>query len=646
MVAVFRSIDTGVKVIRRINPLHIFIDAGLIALSLYMSVFLRVSWNGLMDNLPMVTSYLPLFIALRLSTMFFFGIYNFIWRYISASDVTSLAKSIGFSTICILAMSYMIDMGRLPRSAFLIDTLLVTAFLGGARLAVRLRYENIAGRRRKDQDHGRRTLIYGAGVTGLTLAQHLTSDVESQVSVVGFIDDDPEKVGRRVSGFRVLGNKSDLASIIEKYKVQNLVVAISNVNGEVLRDIVQIAKPYGILPRTLNHTAFAGTTQPLRDIELRDLLCRPQTSTDLSSVRDMVRGKRVLVTGAGGSIGSELARQILSFDPSRLLLLDHAEYNLYEIDRELRSHASADGVVVPLLIDIKTIKTLRTVMKEYSPEIVFHAAAYKHVHLVESNPYPSILNNVLGTKNLIDVSEEVGVESFVLISTDKAVNPAGIMGATKRVCELMVAAAGERTKKRYCAVRFGNVLGSSGSLIPLLQQQIKNGGPVTVTHKDMTRYFMLIPEAVSLVLKAATIAKPGDINILRMGEPVKILDITRSLIALMGKTEKEIPIVFTGLRPGEKMFEELYLSGNELNTEHPDILVLPKGDAASTASANASSQEMDSDQLFASLEKLINAAQIGSKEAIYELNSLVKSTYVHPEHIEKPKLTLVGKRVS
>jgi FlaA1/EpsC-like NDP-sugar epimerase len=291
----------------------------------------------------------------------------------------------------------------------------------------------------------------------------------------------------------------------------------------------------------------------------------------------MMEGKVVLVTGAGGSIGSELSRQIARFSPAKVLLLDHSEFNLYEIDRELRPETQDFSTVVPLLVDIKDANSLRHVFEKYRPQVVFHAAAYKHVHLVEANAAAAVLNNVLGTANLLRLCEQWHIERFVMVSTDKAVNPVGAMGATKRVCEILTTITGQRLSKPYSSVRFGNVLGSSGSLVPLLTKQIQDGGPVTLTHPDMTRFFMLIPEAVSLVLMSATLSQPGDINVLKMGEPLKILDLAKSLMALMGKNDDEISIAFTGVRPGEKMFEELYLTGDELETRHDDILTVPRG---------------------------------------------------------------------
>ena len=295
---------------------------------------------------------------------------------------------------------------------------------------------------------------------------------------------------------------------------------------------------------------------------------------DLNPVADQLRNMAIMVTGAGGSIGSELCRQILQMRPLKLIILDHSELNLYNIDSELREMGSTVEIV-SILADIKELQSLTKIFKKYSPDYVYHAAAYKHVHLVESNPYSSIINNVVGTKNLIDCALSSEVKTFVMVSTDKAVNPLSVMGATKRVCEMLITEAAEKSGRRYCSVRFGNVLGSSGSLIPLLEKQVLSGTPVTITHPEMMRYFMLISEAVKLVLKAGQLSNPGDVYILKMGPPVKVIEMARKVIHLLGKTEKEIPIVFTEIRPGEKLFEELYLVGNETPTEHQDILVLP-----------------------------------------------------------------------
>lgn len=614
---------------------HLSVDVVIILASLYTAGYLRVGPQDFGFYAGILHSYLPVILVARIGSMVAFGCYAVMWRYISTVDASRLAKAIVLSTVIIIAITFFLPpaMLRLPRSVYIIDAFLVTIGLMGARLYRRLLYE---GRANRETRNGKRTIIYGAGENGRLLAHRFKSDSGLGANVVGFIDDDEKKADLIIQGIPVLGNRAVLAHIIEKFEISQLIVAIPEMPGEVLRELVMATRPYNIKPRVVTRATDTAKTsvEIFREVELSDLLNRPKRAMDLSPVRELVRGKRVLVTGAGGSIGSELARQIMAHEPGRLLLLDHSEYNLYEIDKELRLSTHDTQRVVPLMIDLKDHQSLRTAMLEFSPQVVFHAAAYKHVHLVEANPYSSILNNIGGTSALLDLCREVDVETFLMISTDKAVNPAGVMGATKRACELLVTAMALETGRRYCSTRFGNVLGSSGSLIPLLQSQIQNGGPVTVTHPDMTRFFMLIPEAVSLVLTAATIARPGDINVLRMGEPVKILDIARSLISLMGKTEDDIPIVFTGLRPGEKMFEELYIRGDELKTEHPDILTLSNGDST------MAEDESEIVRVRRTVVEMLAAAEEGSKEALFKLNDLVKSNYVAAADEHKDRGTL------
>lgn len=563
--------------------------------------------------------------AFRVAFMITFGCYSVMWRYITTSDALHLAKAVAVASAVGYGTGLLViaDLSVwIPPAFFLIDTMLALSLLMGTRLYRRILYEGQAGRQ---SQRGRRTLIYGAGQNGRLLAQRFRQDAYLDTNVVGFIDDSSTKADLMIHSLPVLGTRKDLAQVIEKFKITQVFVAIPDLSGSVLRELVIATRPFNIKPRVLSSSGDRHRTAVDidREIELPDLLNRTPIKVDLAPVAEMIHGRCVLITGAGGSIGSELARQIAVHEPRKLLLLDSSEFNLYEIDRELRLATADIQRVVPLLVDLKDEASLRQVMNQYRPEVIMHAAAYKHVHLVEANPHSSILNNVEGTQNLLQLADEVKTDVFLMISTDKAVNPVGVMGATKRVCELLVTARGLATGRRYSSVRFGNVLGSSGSLIPLLKQQILDGGPVTVTHPDMMRFFMLIPEAVSLVLKAATMAKPGDINVLKMGEPVRILDIARSLIALLGRSETEVPIVFTGLRPGEKMFEELYLSGNEIQTEHPDILTLPNGDAFPGIGGVAGS----GGALFAAVELMLESTRIGSPRAVQQLSELVQSSY-------------------
>lgn len=610
------------RFVNKINYRHLITDLVLVGISFYLSLFLRVNLDDARAFMPALNRILAVVIVFRLISFLYFETYNIIWRYVSAIDAFRLVKAVLFSTLFIISTTYIFNLGTLPRSLYFIDAFLLVFMLAGVRLARRLVYEYQSTKQLKK--FGVNTLIYGAGATGQGILKRLLVDKELKLFVVGFVDDSPLKIGKSISGFKVYGSGEKLGSLIEGLGVKQVVVGVPNPSSDFLKELLQYCAPYGIKPLVLNQSTDTKLQMPLRQLELKDLLKRAPHEIDISSTKGMIQGRRVLVTGAGGSIGSEIVRQVLANDPSRLVVLDHSEFNLYNIDQELRQFSNYNEVVVPRLVDIKDHEAVSQVFNQYSPEIVLHAAAYKHVHLVESNPYTSILNNILGTKNLLEASEKIGVDNFVLISTDKAVNPAGVMGSTKRICEVLTTLTGFRTKKRYCAVRFGNVLGSSGSLIPLLKNQIEQGGPMTITHSEMTRYFMLIEEAVSLVLKAASFSNPGDINVLRMGDPVKIVDIAKTLITLMGKKEGEIGIHFTGLRPGEKMFEELYISGKELGTEHPDILVMPKGDTLP-------SNFIETDFLE-EVNLMLEASKSSDQNAIFLLSKLVNSNYEHPTY--------------
>lgn len=610
---------------KRVSYQHLIPDMILIVASLYASLYMRVGGTAEMDRfLPVLHSYVPIFLSVRLLTFVVSDVYLMMWRYVSTSDVVKLFRAVILSSAFVLAIATLTPgLDLLPRSLFFIDSVVLTVLLMGARLGRRLLYEHQSSGK-KQLSNRTNTLIFGAGNTGRILSQRFLSGDHPETNLIGFIDDDPKKINKVIAGTKVLGDFSDLSRIIEDSKVTQVIIAISKLQPDTLRQVFEATRPFNIIPKMTTDIGGAPsgpTVDVFREIKLGDLLQRPPRDMDLSSIRELVKGKRVLVTGAGGSIGSEIARQVLSHEPGRLLLLDHSEYNLYKIDKELRLATHDVTRVVPLLVDIKDKNTLEYNLKEYAPEIVFHAAAYKHVHLVETNPASAILNNIMGTYNLVEICKGLGVSTFVNVSTDKAVNPAGVMGASKRVSEILMTLAALETGKQYCSTRFGNVLGSSGSLIPILTEQIQEGKPITITHKDMTRYFMLIPEAVQLVLKASTFARPGDINVLKMGEPVKIVDLAKSLITLLGKSTDEIPIIFTGLRPGEKMFEELYIRGDELKTEHPDILTIPNGDLSPVPT------KTDIQDLKMQITDMINHAKGGDKRALMLLSQIVRSNY-------------------
>jgi len=589
-------------------------DLLLVVISPFLGLLLRVNYDEALYFLPDLIRLLPVIVFCRAVAFGYFDTHRIIWRYVSAVDAIRLAKAVLTSTLAIITTVYIFKLGYVPRSLYFIDALLLLLMMSGARIARRMIHEYQGSKEMRN--HGQRALIYGAGATGQGILKRILNDKDLNLHMLGFVDDDERKHNKIILGYRVFGGKENFARIIQELEIRQVVIGIPNPSPDFLKSAIQICSEFGIRPLLMSSTS--GEEQKFREVELKDLLVREPLAINLESTRKMILGKRVLITGAGGSIGSEICRQILAYQPSIMVVLDHSEYNLYNIDSELAQYENS-SVVRSKLIDIKDKTSLEAIFSEIRPEIVLHAAAYKHVHLVESNPYTSILNNILGTKNLLDLSEKYDVENYVQISTDKAVNPVGVMGATKRICEVMTSLRGFKTQKKYCSVRFGNVLGSSGSLIPKLKKQIEDGVPLTITHKDMTRYFMLIEEAVSLVLKAASIASAGDVNVLRMGEPVKITDVAKTLIQLMGKKEEDVEIKFTGLRPGEKMFEELYISGKELNTEHPDILVLPKGD---NISDGFSVSDFD-----IQIDQLIDAAKSFNHDSLVILNKLVASKY-------------------
>jgi FlaA1/EpsC-like NDP-sugar epimerase len=616
----------------RVAAKHLAVDIVIMVISLFGAIYLRVGPTQFEYYAETLGPYFFGIVAIKLATMIAFRCYAVMWRYISSIDAVRLAEAILLSTALSLAVSFFIrgNLFLMPRSIFIIDALLALVGLLGARMARRLLHEGF-NHPSKDSS-GKRTLIYGAGQNGRHLAQRMRLDSTLMTRLVGFIDDDPAKQKLIIHGLPILGTSSQLEQIISEKRISQVIVAIPHISGDALRHLILATKKFNIRPRIISKVAdpsarSATKVEVIREINLADLLNHPPREIDLKSVRELIHGKCVLVTGAGGSIGSEITRQALQHEPGQLLLLDHSEFNLYEIDSELRIPTSDHQRVVPLMVDIKNSSQIDRVVRQYSPDVIFHAAAYKHVHLVEANVESAILNNIGGTLNLLKAAKAVGVRHFVNISTDKAVNPAGVMGATKRVCELLVTIfSQENGSARYCSVRFGNVLGSSGSLIPLLKEQIRNGGPITLTHPDMTRFFMLIPEAVALVNKASTISKPGDISILKMGDPIPIVEIAKSLLALMGKSEDDVPIVFTGARPGEKMFEELYIRGDELETEHPDILTLPNGDIPDFAKQAGTIRNV-----IDAAEELIKLASNGSPDSRALLNKIVKSFQINEQ---------------
>lgn len=437
------------------------------------------------------------------------------------------------------------------------------------------KYEKI----NKNQDNkANNLLIIGAGMGAREIIIAIKNNMRDKYNIVGIIDDDISKINHYILGVKVLGTRYDIPKIAKEKNVDLIFFAINKIDAISRRKILEICQETGVKTRVLPTTEEVitkhGAMNSLRDVQIEDLLGREPVHLDNKNINSLIKNKTVLVTGGGGSIGSELCRQIVKYDPKRLVILDIYENNLYDIEMELRAEYPKLNLEA-IVASVRDKARLNNVFETYKPEIVFHAAAHKHVPLMEKSPLEAIKNNVFGTYNVVNCADEYGVEKFVLISTDKAVNPTNIMGASKRVCEMIVQAKNKVSNTEYAAVRFGNVLGSNGSVIPLFKKQIERGGPVTVTHKDITRFFMTIPEAVQLILQAVTYAKGGEIFVLDMGEPVKIYDLAVSLIKLLGyEPNVDIPIEITGLRPGEKLYEEILMSEEGLtSTKHNKIFI-------------------------------------------------------------------------
>jgi FlaA1/EpsC-like NDP-sugar epimerase len=555
-------------------------DAALVAAAWWLAFQLRFD-NGLPPYYDVLLERgILLVVPIKLGVFVALGFYNRWWRYVSTRDMWRVVLGVGLASIVAGLTLYFaspVQGIRLPRSVFVLDFLLTLALVAGARLAARTIFErpSVGGLMAR----GKEVVIVGAGDAGQLVIRELQRNRALGYTPIGIVDDDTRKRNLRVHGIRVLGTTDELAHILRDNRPDELLIAIPSADGEVRRRVVEVARDEGIPVKTLPglYELISGDSNlaaQIRPVQVEDVLGRAQVEVDLEEVAAYLTDQTVLVTGAGGSIGAELCRQIARGRPARLVLVENGETALFEIERELLDERSFSAAI-PVLADVCNRAKMRQVFERYRPTVVFHAAAYKHVPLMEANPLESVRNNALATKAIADVAVEFGADRFVLVSTDKAVNPKTVMGQSKALCEWIVEAYGSRgdVSTRFVAVRFGNVLGSSGSVIPIFRRQIAKGGPVTVTHPDMTRYFMTIPEAASLVVQASAIGGEGDIFVLDMGEPVRILDLARNMIRLSGKEpDRDVPIEFVGARPGEKLHEELWGDDEEVRpTTHPKI---------------------------------------------------------------------------
>jgi FlaA1/EpsC-like NDP-sugar epimerase len=551
------------------------------------------------------------------------GLYRGMWRYTSIRDFWLLARACLLATLIIMAIIlYVNRFAGYSRVVFIADGLITFLLAGAVRMAIRSYFSVVgvkSGESRKIKPHTKKVLIIGAGDAGEKILREIFDNYQLDYSVAGFIDDDPSKKGRSIHGIRVMGSVHNMANIIESKDIEEILVAVPSASGDQLRRIVeactQCGVPYKVLPSIGGLIDGRVSVKVLRDVSYEDLLGRPEVKLNIEGIRHFLSGKNVLVTGCGGSIGSELCRQIVKYNPRLIALLDASEANLFYIQMEIQNEKAFKNCQA-ILGSVQDDKLMSDIFNQYKPEVVFHAAAYKHVPMLEANPWEAVFNNIIGSRNAMEISIKYGVEKFVLVSTDKAVRPTNVMGASKRVTELIMQSL-HGSVTRFMAVRFGNVVGSSGSVVPLFRRQIEQGGPVTVTHPEVTRYFMTIPEASQLILQAGTMGEGGEIFILRMGTPVKIADMARDLIRLSGKEpDIDVKIVYTGLRDGEKLYEELISEGEGiLPTNHEKVMVL-RSEQLFNGAENLSQARVE---LKKEIDELVKAAERHDAKAIKHL---------------------------
>jgi len=578
------------KLLKLRNRHFLILDCLFLILSPFLSLALRldgkINFDEYFTGLVWCTL---IFLVLKISLFYKLGLYKRYWNSASIDELAKLIYIVFWAIV--LQTTFFIVFNNLnilyfetlPLSTPLLDGIITFFFVAGVRFSIRL--SERLNERRKISYHGERVLVVGSGKAGNSIVQEMQRNPQLGLNPVGFVDDDIEKKGLKIRGLPVMGTRHSLPEVIAKMDINKVIIAMPTAPGSEIRDIVSICRNSGVQARTIpgiyEILDEKVRIDSIRQVQIEDLLRREPVKTDTNKVKDFLKGKKVLVTGSGGSIGSELCRQIIKCNPSELILLGQGENSIFDIQYEVLKRLSItngkklDTQVKTIIANIRSYNRLDNIFMEHQPDVIFHAAAHKHVPIMEMNSCEAISNNIKGTQNLIDLALKHNVEHFVYISTDKAVNPSSIMGASKRVAEMIVLKAARVYGKNYSAVRFGNVLGSRGSVVLTFKRQIAEGGPVTITHPDMQRFFMTIPEAVQLVLQASVIGKGGEIFVLDMGKPVKVLDLAKDIIRLSGyEVEKDIKIIHTGLRPGEKLYEELFIEGEIYEkTIHEKILI-------------------------------------------------------------------------
>lgn len=607
----------------------IIMDSCLISLASFLALALRfdlqistidpIFFRNMLETLPIQI----------IATLIIFGvfrIYSSLWQYASAQELLNIVSA-GFASMLAQLLTMVMLQKGMPRSYYLIYYFLLVVFVGGTRILYRfVRLKKADIKKLFQKRTGKRVMIVGAGEAGTALIREIQMSDRLNYQICCAVDDDAQKHGKYIRGVQVLGGRNDIVRLAEKFKVDKILIAMPRVSAKEVKPIIEICQQteceiqkvagiYQMINGEVN-------VSQLKKVEIEDLLGREPVHMDLNKILEYVQDRVVVVTGGSGSIGSEICRQIATKGPKKLLIIDIYENTSYTLQQELtRKYPELDFEV--LIASVRDENRIRDIFRKYRPEIIFHAAAHKHVPLMEVSPNEAIKNNVLGTYNVVKLADEFGVKKFIQISTDKAVNPTNIMGASKRICEMIIQSYNKRSKTEYVAVRFGNVLGSNGSVIPLFRKQIEEGGPLTVTHPEIIRYFMTIPEAVSLVLMAGAYAKGGEIFVLDMGEPVKILDLAKNMIRLAGLKEGEdIDIVFSGLRPGEKLYEELLMDEEGMKPTENSLIFI------------GHPIEFDEDNLYRQLERM--REESGKETA--DMRAMVKEivpTYVLPEEMKK-----------
>ena len=557
----------------RLKILLLFIVDSLLVVG---SVFLgfRLVTEGLIRNIHGLTITAILSLVAYYVFSYFFNLYWRDWEYASVYEVITVVKCVSATVIVSTISGIAFFDTKVTWQFLIVCWLLLVISIGGVRLSMRVFREFFADS--SVMENAKPTLIVGAGAAGTLLVRQMLMHPAMRMDPIAFVDDDPEKLRKDIYGVRILGAIKDIERIVDTMGITKVVIAMPSLPIKKLNEVYDVARKTGaecvILPNIDDVMSGNLHVQQLRNVEIEDLLGREPVHLDQTMIEKQLRGKKILVTGAGGSIGSEICRQVAKFKPKEIVILGHGENSIYQLNMELVGKYSQHFTITPVIADVQDRKRIFEVMDKYKPDVVYHAAAHKHVPLMELNPREAVKNNILGTRNVAEAASHARVKAFVMVSTDKAVNPPNIMGATKRLCEMIVQDMATRSEyTKFVAVRFGNVLGSRGSVIPLFKKQIAEGGPITVTHPDIVRYFMTIPEAAQLVIQAGSLARGGEIFVLDMGQPVKIVDLAKNLIRLSGYDEGDIEIKFTGLRPGEKMYEEL-LNEGEVNPKQ----VFPK----------------------------------------------------------------------